>query len=157
MKYEDMKQRIVDIDLLEKDLMRELTTEEKDLVSTEGFDALMKQLNLNLKDLHLISRVKGIIGLYLSGESEEFDKFAKKEDNTKVIELLEDILSELKKEDEANPGLSEQDMIKVYSERLKKGETLELDYEILDKVVDYLWENESDVKIEVRNNKIRLR
>lgn len=157
MRYEDMKQRMVDIDLLEKDLMRDLTVEEKDLVATEGFEALMKQLHLDLKDLHLVHRVKGIIGLYLSGESEDFDKFAKKEDNAKVIELLEDILSELKKEDGANPGLSEQDMIKVYSERLKKGETLELDDEVLDKVVDYLWENESNVRIEVRNNKIRLR
>ena len=152
MRYEDMKQRMVDIDLLEKDLMRDLTVEEKDLV-----EALMKQLHLDLKDLHLVHRVKGIVGLYLSGESEEFDKFAKEEDNVKVIELLEDIISELKKEDGANPGLSEQDMIKVYSERLKKGETLELDDEVLDKVVDYLWENESNVRIEVRNNKIRLR
>lgn len=154
MRYEDMKQRMVDIDLLEKDLMRDLTVEEKDLVATEGFEALMKQLHLDLNDLHLVHRIKGIIGLYLSGESEEFDKFVKKEDNAKVIDLLEDILSELKNGEAVK---SEPDMIEVYADRLKKGETLELDEEVLDKVVDYLWETEDNVRIEVRNNKIRLR
>lgn len=152
MTFKDLKQRAIDIDLLEKDLMRDLTVEEKDLVATEGYEALFKQLGLNIKDAHLMRRVKDILGAYFTLEPEEYEEIINKEDNSGVIEVLEDVLYDLKK------GCTEEaDPVVTYARKLKEGETLELESEVLDKVINYLWENENNIKIEVRNNKIRLR
>lgn len=153
MTFNDLKQRAIDIDLLEKDLMRDLTVEEKDLVATEGYEALFKQLGLNIKDAHLMRRVKDILGAYFTLEPEEYEAVINKENNDDVIEVLEDVLRDLKKEDEEE----KEDPIVAYARRLKAGETLELDSDVMDKVIDHLWETENSIKIEVRNNKIRLR
>lgn len=155
MTFKDLKQRAIDIDLLEKDLMRDLTVEEKDLVATEGYEALFKKLGLNIKDAHLMRRVKDILGAYFTLEPEEYEEIINKEDNSGVIEVLEDVLRDLKKEDEG--CTEEEDPVVTYARKLKEGEILELESEVLDKVIDYLWTNENNIKIEVRNNKIRLR
>ena len=155
MTFKDLKQRAIDIDLLEKDLMRDLTVEEKDLVATEGYEALFKQLGLNIKDTHLMKRVKNILGAYFTLDPDEYEEIINKEDNCEIIEVFEDILHDLKKEDEG--CVEEEDPVVIYARKLKEGETLELESEVLDKVIDYLWANENNIKIEVRNNKIRLR
>lgn len=154
MTYKELKQRAVDIDLLEKDLMRDLTEKEKDLVSEEGFEALFNKLGLSIKDAHLIRRIKDIFGAYLTLEPEEYEAIINKENNSDVIEVLEDVLLDLKKgTDKSEYNV---DVIENYIKRLKTGETLELEPDILDQVIDRLWNTENNIKIEVRNNKIKL-
>lgn len=155
MTYKELKQRAVDIDLLEKDLMRDLTEEEKDLIANQGFKAFLNDIRITISDLTLIKRIREIFGAFFSEEIEKYEELVSRPDNAKVIETLEDILKDLKKEDEGSA--IKQDAIDIYISRLKNGETLELESDILEQVIDRLWDNENNIKIEVRNNKIRLR
>lgn len=52
---------------------------------------------------------------------------------------------------------TEPDPVEEAIKKLKAGETLELETDLLDEVVDTLWQNEDNVCIEVRNNKIKLK
>lgn len=157
MTYKELKQKEIDINLLEKDLMRDLTEEEKDLVVEKGFKAFLKDVQIDISDLSLIKRIREIFGAFFSGTIEEYEKLINKDDNGKVIETLEDILKDLKKEDQGKSNCAEVDPVEGYIKRLKNGETLELDSDVLDEVIDRLWSKETNIKIEVRNNKIRLR
>jgi hypothetical protein len=152
MTFKELVQRGVDINLLEKDLMRDLTEDEKDLIANEGFKSFLEDSGITLKDLSLIKRVREIFGSFFTGDIEVYEELVNKSDNEKVIEVLEDVLKDLKKEKEDKS----QDLIDVYILRLKKGETLELEPDVLDQVIDRLWNTETNIKIEVRNNKIRL-
>ena len=154
MTYEEVKQRIIDIDLLEKDLMRDLTKEEKDLIAEKGFKAFLKQVHLDIADLSLIKRVRDIFGAFFSDEVDKYDKLVNMPDNSRVIETLEDILRDLKKENKST--YNQENIIDTYIARLKNGETLELESDVLDQVIDRLWNKETNIKIEVRNNKIKL-
>lgn len=154
MTYEEVKQRIIDIDLLEKDLMRDLTKEEKDLIAEKGFKAFLNQVHLDAADLSLIKRVRDIFGAFFSDEVDKYEKLVNMSDNGKVIETLEDILQDLKKENKSS--YNQENIIDTYITRLKKGETLELESDVLDQVIDRLWNKESNIKIEVHNNKIKL-
>lgn len=154
MTYKELQQRSKDIDLLERDLMRDLTDQEKNLVIEKGFKAFLDSIHINISDLSLIKRVKEIFGAFFSEEVEKYEALVNKPDNRRVIETLEDILKDLKKEDEAD--CPKQDLIDTYILRLKEGEILELESDILEQVIDRLWDNENNIKIEVRNNKIRL-
>lgn len=152
MTFKELVQRSVDINLLEKDLMRDLTEDEKDLIANEGFKSFLEDSGITIKDLSLIKRVREIFGSFFTGDVDVYEKLVNKSDNEKVIEVLEDILKDLKKEKEDKS----QDLIGAYILRLKKGETLELEPDVLDQVIDRLWNTETNIKIEVRNNKIRL-
>ena len=152
MTFKELVQRSVDINLLEKDLMRDLTEEEKDLIANEGFKAFLDDEGITIKDLALIKRVREIFGSFFTGDIEVYEELVNKSDNEKVIEVLEDVLGDLKKEKEDKS----QDLIDVYILRLKNGETLELEPDVLDQVIDRLWNTETNIKIEVRNNKIKL-
>ena len=153
MTFKELKQKSIDIDLLEKDLMRDLTEEEKDLVVNEGFKAFLDDNGITINDLHVIKRVREIFGSFFTGDIDVYEELVNKSDNEKVIEVLEDVLKELKKEKKEE---KEQDLIGSYTLRLKNGETLELEPDVLDQVIDRLWNTETNIKIEVRNNKIRL-
>lgn len=154
MTYQELQQRSKDIDLLEKDLMRDLTDQEKNLVIEKGFKAFLDSIHIDISDLSLIMQVKEIFGAFFSEEVEKYEELVNRPDNGRVIETLEDILKDLKKED---AGCPKQDLIDTYISRLKAGETLELESDILEQVIDRLWDNETNIKIEVRNNKIKLR
>lgn len=157
MTYKELKQRATDIDLIEKDFMRDLTEEEKDLIAEKGFKAFLDKVEINISDLALIKRVREIFGTFFSGSIEEYENLVNKNDNKRVIETLEDILKDLTKKDKKQSNCGETDAIEYYINKLKSGETLELDSDVLDQVIDRLWSKETNIKIEVRNNKIRLR
>jgi lantibiotic modifying enzyme len=155
MTYKELKQRSVDIDLLEKDLMRDLTEEEKNLIADKGFKAFLADININIDDLRLIKQIRELFGAFFSEDIEKYESLVNKYNTEKVIETLEDVLKDLKKEDSGSCG--EVDLVDTYIRRLKAGETLELESEVLEDVIDRLWDKETNIKIEVRNNKIRLR
>lgn len=155
MTYKELQQRSKDIDLLEKDLMRDLTDQEKNLVIEKGFKAFLDDIRIDISDLRLIMRVREILGAFFSEDVEKYESLVNKPDNGRVIETLEDILKDLKKD--VKEDCPKQDLIDLYISRLKNGETLELESDVLDQVIDRLWDNENNIKIEVRNNKIRLR
>lgn len=157
MTHKELKQRITDIDLIEKDFMRDLTEEEKNLIAEKGFKAFLDEVDIDISDLALIKRVREIFGAFFSGSIEEYEDLVNRKDNKRVIETLEDILKDLTKKDKKKSTCGEIDAIEYYINRLKSGETLELDSDVLNEVIDRLWSKETNIKIEVRNNKIRLR
>ena len=59
--------------------------------------------------------------------------------------------------DSINSGDSLEDAVQKAIARLDKGCELELDDDVLDAVVDYLWNKRSNVSIKIHNNKISLR
>lgn len=154
MTYKELQQRSKDIDLLEKDLMRDLTEDEKNLIAEKGFKAFLNQIHLDITDLSLIKRVRDIFGAFFSDEVNKYDELVNMTDNSRVIETLEDILQDLKKENKST--YNQENIIDTYITRLKNGETLELESDVLDQVIDRLWNKETNIKIEVRNNKIKL-
>ena len=155
MTYKELQQRSRDIDLLEKDLMRDLTDQEKNLVADKGFKAFLDSVHIDIKDLSLITRVRQLFGAFFSEDVEKYEALVNRGGNEKVIETLEDILQDLKRNTKSD--YHKQDLIDACILRLKKGETLELESDVLDQVIDRLWSKEDNIKIEVRNNKIRLR
>lgn len=153
MNYAQMKQTLKDVELIERDLMRDLTEDEKDLAASKGWKALLSKLHLNDTNYKILKDMRHIISVLFTKPNEEYAELVKTMSpiiSTSFRRIADDI-------DAANTEVKKVDPIEDAIKKLKAGETLELDSDVIDKVIDKLWETETNVRIEVRNNKIRLR
>ena len=153
MNYAQMKQTLKDVELIERDLMRDLTEDEKDLAVSEGWKALLLKLHLNDTNYKILKDMRHLISVLFTKPDEEYAELVKTMSpiiSTSFRRIADDI-------DAANTEDEKVDPIEDAIKKLKAGETLELDSDVIDKVIDKLWETETNVRIEVRNNKIRLR
>lgn len=153
MNYAQMKQALKDVELIERDLMRDLTEDEKNLAVSEGWKALLCKLHLNDTNYKILKDMKHLISVLFTKSDEEYAELVKTMSpiiSASFRRIADDI-------DAANTEVKKVDPIEDAIKKLKAGETLELDSDVIDKVIDKLWETETNVRIEVRNNKIRLR
>lgn len=153
MNYAQMKQTLKDVELIERDLMRDLTEDEKDLAVSEGWKALLLKLHLNDTNYKILKDMRHLISVLFTKPDKEYAELVKTMSpiiSTSFRRIADDI-------DAANTEDEKVDLIEDAIKKLKAGETLELDSDVIDKVIDKLWETETNVRIEVRNNKIRLR
>ena len=153
MNYAQIKQTLKDVELIERDLMRDLTEDEKDLAASEGWKALLCKLHQNATNYKILKDMKHLISVLFTKPDEEYAELVKTMSpviSASFRRIADDI-------DAANTEDEKVDPIEDAIKKLKSGETLELDSDVIDKVIDKLWETETNVRIEVRNNKIRLR
>ena len=150
--YLEFKQAEEAIKLAEEVLMRKLSDDEKEMIIVRGFKALMESLEVSQDDWVMLKEVKEVLTAYTSGDEDNFIETVKNCPNAQ--ELFEFILATY---DAVNDIEDEQELCTdPYSEtapakatdpvadivdRMKNGETVELDNDMMNKVCEHLAEN----------------
>jgi len=150
--YLEFQQAENAIKLAEDVLMRSLTDDEKEMIIVRGFKALMESLEVSQDDWKMLREVKEVITAYTSGDEDKFMETVENSPNAR--ELFEFILAtyeaanDIKEEQElcSNPyaeAVPEKaiDPVTDVVERMKNGETVELDNDMMNKVCEHLAEN----------------
>ena len=150
--YLEFKQAEEAIKLAEDVLMRPLTDDEKEMIIVRGFKALMESLEVSQDDWNMLTEVKSVLAAYTSGDEDNFMGTVKNCPNAK--ELFEfilatyDAVNDIEDEQELcnNPyaetaPAKATDPVADIVERMKNGETVELDNDMMNKVCEHLAEN----------------
>ena len=150
--YLEFKQAEEAIKLAEEVLMRKLSDDEKEMIIVRGFKALMESLEVTKDDWVMLKEVKEVLAAYTSGDEDNFMETVKNCPNAQ--ELFEfilatyDAVNDIEEEQElcTNPYAETApakvtDPVADVVERMKNGETVELDNEMMNKVYEYLAEN----------------
>ena len=150
--YLEFKQAEEAIKLAEEVLMRKLSDDEKEMIIVRGFKALMESLEVTQDDWAMLKEVKEVLTAYTSGDEDNFMETVKNCPNAQ--ELFEfilatyDAVNDIEEEEElcSNPYAEAApekatDPIADVVERMKNGETVELDNEMMNKVCEHLAEN----------------
>lgn len=166
--YLEFQQAENAIKLAEDVLMRSLTDDEKEMIIVRGFKALMESLEVSQDDWKMLREVKEVLAAYTSGDEDKFMETVENSPNAR--ELFEFILatydaaSDIKEEQElcSDPyaeTVPEKaiDPITDVVERMKKGETVELDNDMMNKVCEYIAENFMNYFFQSVNGKSSLK
>ena len=150
--YLEFKQAEEAIKLAESVLMRPLTDDEKEMIIVRGFKALMESLEVSQNDWKMLKEVKEVLAAYTSGNEDNFMETVKNCPNAQ--ELFEfilatyDAVNDIEKEQElcTNPyaetaPAKATDPVADVVERMKNGETVELDNDMMNKVCEHLASN----------------
>ena len=150
--YLEFKQAEEAIKLAEEVLMRKLSDDEKEMIIVRGFKALMDSLEVSQEDWVMLKEVKEVLAAYTSGDEDNFMETVKNCPNAQ--ELFEfilatyDAVNDIEEEQElcTNPYTETTpekviDPVADVVERMKNGETVELDNEMMNKVCEHLAEN----------------
>lgn len=99
MTIEQMKESLKTVRLLEKDLMRDLTNEEKDIVVNKGWEEfLFEYLNMSKEDYVELRALKNIISAFYTQDESELDN-AIINAPFEVYYVLKDIMDKMEKFD----------------------------------------------------------
>ena len=163
--YFEFRQAEEAIKLAEDVLMRPLTDDEKEMVIVRGFGALMESLEVSQEDWDMLAGVKGVLAAYTSGNEENFIETIKH--SPKARDLFEfivaayDAVNEMEEDQELCsvpcPGDLPADPVSDAVERMKDGETVDLDDEMMDKVCEHLAENFMNYLFQSINGKSSLK
>ena len=151
--YLEFKQAEEAIKLAEDVLMRPLTDDEKEMIIVRDFKSLMESLEVSQDDWKMLKEVKEVIAAYTSSDEDKFIETVKNSPHAR--ELFEFILdtyeavNDIEEEQEelcSNPyaetaPAKAADPVADVVERMKNGETIELDNEMMNKVCEHLAEN----------------
>jgi hypothetical protein len=149
--YLEFKQAEEAIKLAEEVLMRKLSDDEKEMIIVRGFKALMESLEVSQDDWAMLKEVKEVLAAYTSGDEDNFMETVKNCPNAQ--ELFEFILAtydavhdidedqELCSNPYAETPFKVTDPVTDVVERMKNGETVELDNDMMNKVCEHLAEN----------------
>ncbi|MDO4465404.1 MAG: hypothetical protein Q4C49_00110 [Bacillota bacterium] len=214
MTREEMKTALDNIELLEKDLMRSLTSEEEEIVLAKGWKALFEKLGFDEDDYKTFRRIEALISAFCTESEERYEEELAK-DNGSARFVLQSIVNDLEAKDQAEL-LKKQEEVKVgemknksrvcskcdsasestfdldkmdpdtegdfkdhlyevydtlkpesfqfenlnvdeYVKRLIDGETLTLDSDTMNQVVDWMWNSDMNFNIQIIDNIIRLK
>lgn len=166
--YLEFKQAEEAIKLAEDVLMRPLTDDEKEMIIVRGFKALMESLEVSQDDWKMLKEVKEVLAAYTSGDEDHFMETVKNCPNAQ--ELFEFILAtydaanDIEEEQElcSNPYAETApekatDPVTDVVERMKNGETVELDDQMMNKVCKHLAENFMNYFFQSVNGKSSLK
>ena len=150
--YLEFKQAEEAIKLAEEVLMRKLSDDEKEMIIVRGFKALMESLEVSQEDWVMLKEVKEVLTAYTSGDEDNFMETVKNCPNAQ--ELFEfilatyDAVNDIEEEQElcSNPYAEKApekatNPVADVIERMKNGETVELDNDMMNKVCEHLAEN----------------
>lgn len=101
MNFETMKEALHTIDLMEKDLMRDLSDKEKDVVVEKGWKEFLfsdEYLGLTEEDFKEMKEVRSLIGAYYTSSEEEY-KALVKHCPTDVYFALKNIVNDIEEAD----------------------------------------------------------
>ena len=146
--YLEFKQAEEAIRLAENVLMRALSDDEKEMIIVRGFSALMESLEVSSEDWRMLTEVKSVIEAYTSGNEELFIETLPKcplaRDFFEFVLAAYDAANDTEENQElcTNPYAEiETNPVEEIVERMKDGETVELDDQMMNKVCEYLAEN----------------
>ena len=150
--YLEFKQAEEAIKLAEDVLMRPLTDDEKEMIIVRGFKALMESLEVSQDDWIMLKEVKEVLAAYTSGDEDNFMETVKNCPNAQewfeFILATYDAVNDIEDESEmcTNPYVEKAlakvtDPVSDVVERMKNGETVELDNDMMNKVCEHLAEN----------------
>lgn len=166
--YLEFQQAENAIKLAEDVLMRPLTDDEKEMIIVRGFKALMESLEVSQDDWKMLKEVKEVLTAYTSGDEDHFMETVKNCPNAQ--ELFEfilatyDAVNDIEEEQElcTNPyaetaPAKATDPVTDVVERMKNGETVELDDQMMNKVCKHLAENFMNYFFQSVNGKSSLK
>lgn len=170
--YLELKQAEEAIKLAEDVLMRPLTDDEKEMIIVRGFKALMESLEISQDDWKMLKETKEVLAAYTSSDEDKFMDTVKNCPNAK--ELFEfilatyDAVNDIEEEQElcSNPYAEKDqetapekatDPVTDVVERMKNGETVELDHDMMNKVCEYIAENFMNYFFQSVNGKSSLK
>jgi hypothetical protein len=146
--YLEFKQAEEAIKLAEDVLMRPLTDDEKEMIIVRGFKALMESLEVSQDDWNMLTEVKGVLAAYTSGDEDNFmatlSRCPLARDFFEFILAAYDAANDTGEDQElcTNPYAEiETNPVEEIVERMKNGETVELDDQMMNKVCEHLAEN----------------
>ena len=146
--YLEFKQAEEAIRLAENVLMRALSDDEKEMIIVRGFSALMESLEVSSEDWRMLTEVKSVIEAYTSGNEELFIETLPKcplaRDFFEFVLAAYDAANDTEEDQElcTNPYAEiETNPVEEIVERMKDGETVELDDQMMNRVCEYLAEN----------------
>jgi hypothetical protein len=146
--YLEFKQVEEAIKLAENVLMRALSDDEKEMIIVRGFNALMESLEVSSEDWRMLTEVKSVIEAYTSGNEELFIETLPKcplaRDFFEFVLAAYDAANDTEEDQElcTNPYAEiETNPVEEIVERMKNGETVELDDQMMNKVSEHLAEN----------------
>lgn len=150
--YLEFKQAEEAIKLAEEVLMRKLSDDEKEMIIVRGLKALMESLEVSQDDWVMLKEVQEVLAAYTTGDEDKFIETVKNCPNAQ--ELFEfilatyDAVNDIEDESEmcTNPYVEKAlanvtDPVSDVVERMKNGETVELDNDMMNKVCEHLAEN----------------
>lgn len=166
--YLEFKQAEEAIKLAEEVLMRKLSDDEKEMIIVRGFKALMESLEVSQDDWKMLKEVKEVIAAYTSGDEDNFMETVENSPNArKLFEFIlatYDAASDIEEEQElcSNPYTETApekatDPVTDAVERMKNGETVELDDQMMNKVCEYIAENFMNYFFQSVNGKSSLK
>ena len=154
--YLEFKQVEEAIKIAEEVLMRKLSDDEKEMIIVRGFQALMESLEVSPNDWEMLSQVKRVLQVYTSNNEDEFMEVLKQtpeaRDFFEFVVAAYDAANDVTNDDEelctdpyntdvVNEQESAEDPVLGVIERMKNGETVDLDNEMMNKVCEHLAEN----------------
>lgn len=152
--YLEFKQAEEAIKLAEDVLMRQLTDDEKEMIIVRGFKALMESLDVSQDDWKMLKETKEVIAAYTSGDEDKFMDTIKNCPNAQELfefilatyDAANDIDDEQEQELCSNPDAGTDqakatDTVIDVVERMKNGETVDLDNDMMNKVCNHLAKN----------------
>lgn len=160
--YLEFKQAEEAIKLAEDVLMRPLTDDEKEMIIVKGFKALMEGLEIEQSDWQMLKEVKQVLAAYTTGNEDEFmETLAECPNARELFEFICASYAAMEDMGEAceNPAAVKEpvDPIQDAVERMKSGETVDLDNEQMNKVCQYLAENFMNYMFRSVNGKSSLK
>ena len=166
--YLEFKQAEEAIKLAEEVLMRKLSDDEKEMIIVRGFKALMDSLEVSQENWVMLKEVKEVLAAYTSGDEDNFMETVKNCPNAQ--ELFEfilatyDAVNDIEEEQELCTNSYAEtapekatDPVTDVVERMKNGETVELDNEMMNKVCKHLAENFMNYFFQSINGKSSLK
>lgn len=150
--YLEFKQAEEAIKLAEDVLMRKLSYDEKEMIIVRGLKALMESLEVSQDDWVMLKEVQEVLAAYTTGDEDKFIEAVKYCPNAR--ELFEfilatyDAVNDIEDEQElcSNPYAETApdkatDPVADAVERMKNGETVELNNDMMNQVCEHLAEN----------------
>lgn len=135
MTFEQMKENLKTIKLLEKDLMRDLTDAEKEIVINKGWEEfLFNHLGFTDEDFKELKSLKAIISAFYTQDEDAFAKAVRNAQES-VYFVLRDIVDEMEKlepcactekdvpEEKKDPAVDYVQFMQELYDSLPKGET----------------------------------
>lgn len=166
--YSEFKQAEEAIKLAEEVMMRKLSYDEKEMIIARGLKALMESLEVSQEDQVMLKEVQEVLAAYTSGDEDKFIETVKYCPNAR--ELFEFILAtydaanDIKEEQElcSNPytetaPAKATDPVTDVVERMKNGETVDLDNDMMNKVCEYIAKNFMNYFFQSINGKSSLK
>lgn len=170
MSYEEMKKTITLIDTTEEFIMRPLTEKEKRIFIDKGIEYFYKEvLNFTEEKFKEFKHLRQLISTYYTKNKSSFNQFYRDKNHTDALVGLTKLMENINWNfvdsqdciqhftlNEEKPTEVSREVAKVIDDLYAGKEVGPYDDDYINAIVDYLWENNDNLHIEVKNGKMKV-